>query len=134
MPEPGWLVGKSPRGEKPWERSEKGLRRRLGGRRTPGSGNKGIKGDLHTNRVLSVKPWMVEDKSTTGKQVVVKKEVLQKLERQAAQAKMEPILTISFTEPGVENYVWAAVPLWRLEQLFALEARQARPEEGQAMT
>lgn len=67
-----------------WRKVEKDVRRRSGGRDTPGSGNKGIKGDVQTTKTLnedgSYDPgWHIEVKCTDNDRIIVQSLWFEKL-------------------------------------------------------
>lgn len=87
------------------------------GKLTPGSGNKGIKGDV----------WkigrMYEAKVTEKKQIIVQLEWLKKLEREALSARKEPVFVLGFEQHSLFNTHWGSVPLERLEELYEMEQK-----------
>lgn len=87
------------------------------GKLTPGSGNKGIKGDV----------WkmerMYEAKVTAKKSIKVDLEWLKKLERESTAARKDPVFVFGFDDSGLRDTHWGAVPIERLEELFELEAK-----------
>jgi hypothetical protein len=87
------------------------------GRMTPGSGNKGIKGDVWK------RGKMYEAKTTQGRQITVKMDWLQKLETEAWSAGKEPVFVFGFEGHKLTNTNWGAVPLERLEELFDIERK-----------
>ena len=94
-------------------RSEKRVARSLGRKPVPGSGSRpGVKGDIRLDRML------LETKATAKRQFVIKKAVLDKIEREALAANRMPGLMISFTSPSGEatrNGDWLLVPKYCLE-------------------
>lgn len=92
-----------------------------GGLLTPGSGNKGIKGDFIARGAK--KKRMVEAKVTGKKQFTLKRKWLTKVCREAYEVKHEPVLMFGFAEMPFGPNDWGAVPFHRLEELFELEQK-----------
>ena len=98
----------------PDREQEKRLAKSLGGRRTPGSGSKAIKGDVQTRDEL------VEAKTTAKSQYTLKLEDLQKLERQALGAGKRPVLAIELNNQAkvdLLNREWVLIPRHDYEEL-----------------
>lgn len=74
---------------KEWKDFEKKLARRTNGRRTPGSGNKYIKGDVLTDR------YMIEAKQRTSDFYELSISDLEKLSFEAEAARKEPLFAVS---------------------------------------
>lgn len=89
---------------------ERSTAKRFGGTTTIGSGNKGMKGDVHAGGV------MYENKLTTKRSLSLKLDWLLKLRREARAANLEPALSIRFEEGGEE---WVLVPLDRYQEMLA---------------
>lgn len=99
-----------------FKRHEKQIADDLGGRTTIGSGNKGMKGDVQTKKV------MAEAKSTDKKQISLKMEWLEKLVREALEAGMEPVLYIRFLAMQYAGRRdWAVIPAERYKELLETE-------------
>lgn len=99
---------------RPDQVQEKRLAKSLGGRRTPGSGSKAIKGDVHTQEEL------VEAKTTSKTQYTLKLEDLQKLERQATGAGKRPVFAIELNNEARVNLLnreWVLIPRHDYEEL-----------------
>lgn len=101
-------------------RGEKNLKRVTGCKLTPGSGCGNIKGD----GILGTK--MMEKKSTVGKSMVVKREALEKAQKQAWQQNQEPVFVIEFETMELAPPQWGMVPLERLMELFEIEEQSKK--------
>lgn len=100
------------------KRGEKRLQKDTGCWLTPGSGCGGTKGDgIHVGLDKS----MIEKKTTTKKSIVVKKDALEKLQRQAFSANMHPVFVIEFEETRFGANCWAMVPMDRFIELLESE-------------
>lgn len=96
-------------------KSEKRIAKKLGGRRTPASGAMaGAKGD-------TVLPdFLLESKATSGVSFSLRKEVLDKITREALEKNKVPAVSISFTPLSGEarqNGDWVAIPLWAFKSI-----------------
>lgn len=67
-------------GIKNWERAEEIVRKLCGGRRTPGSGNKGLKGDVQ----IWASSWMLEVKQTDSDVLTLQADWFHELEKERA--------------------------------------------------
>lgn len=85
---------------KDWERAEKEVARLLGGTLTPGSGNKGIKGDIRVGK-KTFNNWHIEVKQTAGDKISLKASWLLTLEQESLTK--DVALVISF---GLRLYVY----------------------------
>lgn len=65
---------------KNWEKAEEIVRRLCGGRRTPGSGNKGLKGDIQ----IRSSSWMIEVKQTDSNTLTLQADWFHELEKERA--------------------------------------------------
>jgi len=84
--------------------------------RTPGSGNKSLKGDVITDTL------MIECKITSKEQIGIKRDYITKLIEESIEAEKEPVFEFGFS--GISNFVdftWMAVPKSRMEELFKEE-------------
>ena len=100
------------------------------GRRTPGSGNKSIKGDVIKPSPHSFyRGRKYEAKTTDKTQITIKRDWLVKLEREAATAHEEPVFVFGFEGSKLVNVNWGAVPLERLEELFQIEREYLEGKE-----
>lgn len=94
------------------------------GRLTPGSGNKGIKGDVWKP---TTSPYfqgrMYEAKTTEKASMKVERGWLEKLERESLAATKEPVFVFGFYSDALRQKDWGCVPLARLEELFDIEKR-----------
>lgn len=94
------------------------------GKLTPGSGNKGIKGDVWK---LASNPFfkgrMYEAKVTENKSIKVDSAYLVKLTHEALAAQKEPVFVFGFHIDTLREKDWGAVPLARLEELFEVERK-----------
>lgn len=102
------------------------------GKLTPGSGNKGIKGDVwkpRTNPFFNGR--MYEAKTTEKASLKVERAWLEKLERESNAVQKEPVLVIGFYSDSLRQTDWGAIPLSRLEELYELERRYYEEENGE---
>lgn len=94
------------------------------GKLTPGSGNKGIKGDVWKK---SSSPFfggrMYEAKTTEKASMKVERGWLEKLERESFAATKEPVFVFGFYSDALRQSDWGCVPLARLEELFEIEQK-----------
>ena len=79
-----------------WEKCEDFVRKTTGGRRTPGSGNKSIKGDV------IVPGYTLEVKSTINQEINLEFNWLVKLEKEYP--KTDPLLIVFFGDG--DYYIW----------------------------
>jgi len=123
------FLGEDPneRRKKGFTRHEKKLAKDLGGVTTVGSGNKGMKGDVHGGDRDAGQRIMAEAKSTQARQIALKLDWLEKLVNEAFDARMEPALFLRFDSLGSSNYQdWAVIPKNRYLELLEQEASQRR--------
>ena len=114
--------------ENPWVKKTKGTgqhgrkaesktAKRFGGRETPGSGNKTIKGDYHVNQ------WKVENKSTIHNSLKLDLDWLIKISQEALEVGMVPALSIQFVDgQGTprKNGKWVMVSEEQYQRLLDL--------------
>ena len=94
-------------------KQEKEIAKRVGGRRTPGSGNGAIKGDVRKKGVVRI-----EAKTTKNKSFSVTLDMLQKIEDAALPCEEMPILVVEFISPeGKPIKDVAIVPIYVLDML-----------------
>jgi len=92
---------------------EKELAKRIGGRITPGSGNKDVKGDVRLKRVARI-----EAKTTKNKSFSVTLDMIDKIETAALTCDELPILVIEFNDGnGRKVKEVAVVPTYVLDSL-----------------
>jgi len=83
---------------KNWERFEHRLARKIGGKRTPGSGNGNQKGDIKSSKLL------IEAKETSKDYLVIDTAWFINLSKEAEKRKVAPILAIEFGS-GTTRYL-----------------------------
>lgn len=86
---------------------ERRLARELGGRTTPGSGAGGMKGDVRTP------DEMIEAKTTSKRQFILKLDALEKLETEARASGKQPVLIVQFADserPFLHHREWVVLP------------------------
>lgn len=103
------------------KRQEKKVKKKSKGKLTIGSGNKGIKGDIVG--FTAKRKRKTECKTTDKTYIKIKREWLEKLERQAYEDDSEPVLVFGFSNIEFGSYDWGAVPYDRLEELFEIEKK-----------
>lgn len=86
-----------------WRKVERNVRRLSGGRETPGSGNKGIKGDVQTTKTLNEdgsydSGWQIEVKCTEAEKFTVQNLWFEKLIKECGNRK--PALVLQFLCPS----------------------------------
>ena len=108
------------------KRQERRTAKKLGGKETIGSGNKGQKGDVWAGDLEAGQQIMVECKATEGKQITLKLAWLTKLVKEAFQAGREPALVLTFNAMDFGAKDWAVIPLDRYQELLELEAAQKK--------
>lgn len=92
---------------------EKEIATRIGGRITPGSGNKDVKGDVRLKRVVRI-----EAKTTKNKSFSVTLDMLQKIEDAALPCDELPVLIVEFNDGnGRKVREIAVVPTYVLDSL-----------------
>lgn len=94
------------------------------GKLTPGSGNKGIKGDVwKKSSTPFLNGRMYEAKTTEKASMKVERAWLVKLEQEALAATKEPVFVFGFYSDALRQQDWGCVPLGRLEELYDIERR-----------
>lgn len=95
-------------------KQEKVLAKRLGGKVTPGSGNKEIKGDVRVKGVLRV-----EAKTTQHKSFSITLAMCDKIETAAMMHNELPAIIVEFINgSGKPMKELAVIPVWALEELI----------------
>ncbi len=110
------ISDRSKRASRDGKASEKKLARKTHGRRQPASGAiDGHKGDV----LAYGETVLLENKSTSKESILVKKEWLAKIDREAFTYRKKPGLCLSFSDmpPGVDAE-WIAVPITFFEELI----------------
>lgn len=96
-------------------KQEASLAKTLGGRVTPGSGNKDVKGDVRIRGMARI-----EAKTTSNKSFSVTREIINKIETTAVNAGEMPVIVVEFTDGfGRALQSVAIVPMYALESLIA---------------
>lgn len=101
------------------KRQERKATKLSGGIQPPGSGNKGIKGDVISTGYRRKRK--IECKTTDKKSIRVERKWLEKLENQCNYDGSEPVLMFGFSNTQFGSYDWGAVPYYRLQELFDIE-------------
>lgn len=78
-----------------WEILEKNIAKNINGKITPGSGNKGVKGDVQNSAFIIEAKWRSSQNSEGRCYIDLQAEWLTKLARQARKIDKEPVLIIS---------------------------------------
>lgn len=92
---------------------EKELATRIGGKLTPGSGNKSVKGDVRLKRVVRI-----EAKTTKHKSFSVTLDMIEKIEDAALPTDELPVIVIEFNDGnGRKVKEVAVVPTYVLDSL-----------------
>lgn len=92
---------------------EKELAKRTGGKITPGSGNKDVKGDVRVRKVARI-----EAKTTKNKSFSVTLDMIEKIEHAALSADELPVIVIEFNDGnGKRLKQVAVVPVYVLDTL-----------------
>lgn len=91
---------------------EKELAERVGGRVTPGSGNKDVKGDVRKKKVVRI-----EAKTTKNKSFSVTLDMIEKIENAALSCNELPIIVVEFNKDGRKLKEIAVVPTYVLDTL-----------------
>jgi len=69
---------------------------------------------------------MLEKKSTAGKTITVRRDDIEKLEKQAWDANREPVFVLEFETMKFASQQWAMIPLERLLELYEIEKKIGR--------
>jgi len=91
---------------------EKALAKRLKGLTQPASGSTSSrKGDIVSG------DYLIDDKSTIANSIIVTKDMLIKINREAREAGKKPILSLSFENMGLAAKTWICMPIDDFEEL-----------------
>lgn len=113
--EAGGVAGRSP-SHKRAPRQEAELARRVGGRVTPGSGSKSLKGDVRLKRVVRI-----EAKTTKNKSFSVTQEMVRKIEEAALPFDELPVIIVEFNDGrGRKLSEIAVCPTYVLQEIAEL--------------
>lgn len=95
-------------------RAEQDSAKQFGGRLTAASGAGTRKGDFH------IGTWMVEHKSTQAESLILQKEWLTKVRREALVAGMNPAVELKFTKADgrTDEVDWVAIPAHLFKELI----------------
>ena len=95
-------------------KQEESLAKKLGGRRTPASGARDIKGDVRIKGISRI-----EAKTTKNASFSVTREMVDKIEMAAASAGEVPAMVVEFHDGFGKNLKSVAIlPMWALETLL----------------
>lgn len=102
------ILDRQKQNHKHGQRAEKKTAKRIAGRANPGSGSiDGLKGDI------TLRDFLVENKSTEHKSISLKHEWLEKISREAREVGKTPALAIQFVDKlgnPIANARWVLIP------------------------
>lgn len=109
--QPAKKLSRNPQGERPWRRHEKQSAERTRGLDRPRPN--------HADGTSFEGAFQRECKHTEGASIALKKEWLEKIDREAMVAGRKPLLVVGFDgmAPGVDKQ-WAVLPLRLLKELM----------------